>query len=242
MMISMPEDDNRYAEIAVIAPIIYNRHVDYREQSLSFKNLYEHRHAELENAREELAQMQEQLNRQRLEMARVELDSLAGKYKCEYELDNFCIRKIVETNVDTVEFINALRKAFLNAIALSGTEEKVEIKGEHLYFGEPAGTRKNKIEENTRVKKVEQYLNKLETAALLVLKEDEKLTSENIGRKCDPRLIPAAISDYNKRHQERIRMLMINRPEDWPTIRDFRPIINILTGGNPPEENKNFII
>ena len=238
ILLDMPEEDRRYEGIATIAPLLYSQYADYWEQLLSFRNLYEHRCAELENAREENARIQEQLNHQRLEMARNEFDLLAEKYKREYVLDNHCIKKIAETDVNTVEFTNALRKAFLNAMALSDTEDKIEIKGEHLYFEAPTGTRKGGIEENTRVKKVEQYLNKLEAAALLVLKEDEKLTSENIGRKCDPRLIPAAISDYNKRHKERIHMLMINRPDDWPTIRDFRPIMNILTGFNPPEENR----
>ena len=238
MQLGILQNNDLISEISIVSNLVYNAQVDFLEQFESFKVLLSHKSEELENAREEIQQIQERLNQEKLKIARGELDSMVEKFGFEYIIENSAIRKIIDTEVDIDVFKRALRKAYLNTLGIYGADEAIRINGENLYFEAPSGMKKSKIEESAKIRKVEIYLDKLEAAAVVVLKEGEKLTSENIGRKCDPILIPAAISDYNRRHQERIRMLMINRPEDWPTIREFRPIINILTGTTPPEENR----
>lgn len=237
MQLGLLQNTELISEIVIVARLIYNMQVDYREQFESFKTLLHHKSEELENAQEEINQLQEYLNQEKLKTARAELDFMVEKFNITYILENSAIRKIIDTEVNNDAFKYALQKAYMNSIGIYGADEAIRINGENLYFEAPSIMKRSKIEEGTKIRKVEIYLDKLEAAAVIVMKEDGKLTAENIGRKCDPILIPAAISDYNKRHRDRIRTLMINRPENWPTIREFRPIINILTGYNPPEEN-----
>lgn len=226
-------------EIVIVSRLIYAMQIDYREQFDSVKKLLNHKFAELESLKEELEQMKVQMGHEKMQLARAELDLMVKKYKSEYIIENSASQKIMDTEVDTDRFKSALREAYLNAKLIFNDEEKLRINGENLYFEAPSqGIKKSKIEEGAKMRKVEKYLNDLEAAAVAVLKDGDRLTAENIGRKFDPIRIPAAISDYNKRHQDRIRMLMINRPNDWPTLREFRPIINILTGINSSEESK----
>lgn len=232
------ENNDLIDEITVVSKLIYNMQIDYREQFDSFKTLFLHKIFELDNAKAEVEQLKESKNKDKLQMAYDVLDLMVEKYEAKYKVESTAKRKIIETEVDNEKFKIALQNSYLNMLGLSEAEETIQINEDNLYFEAPSGLRKSKIGEGAKMKKAEKYLNDLETAAAVVYKEGGRLTSENIGRKCDPIKIPATISDYNRRHQERIRMLMINRPEDWPTIREFRPIINILTGSNPPEENK----
>ncbi len=222
-------DNELYSEIAKVALLVYKLQADYLVQFAGFKTLYSHKCAELSNAQAEINHLREYQNRQKLETAHTIVNSLAEKYKRKCSIDQDAIRRITETEVSDQAFAEAIEKSFFNSLTLTPSDETVVIKSELLYFAPPAGTKRLKEEENVRLNRVKKYLDKLEIAAALVLKEEERLTSENIGRKCDPRLIPAAISDYNKRHRERIQLLMANHLEEWPLIREFKPIKNLLT-------------
>lgn len=239
VMLNIDEEENLQNEIIEVAMQVYRLQTENFEQISNLKELYEQKNAELQNMAALNSQMQEAAFQYKLKRACTLLDDLAKKYGTDYQLDDEAKRKIVSADPEQEQFAEVLKKAFINSLNLNYGKDIMLIKGEILYFEEPEGLRKSKAEEETRLKKVEAYLNKLEQAAVVVMEKGEKMTGENLGRKCDPPLIPAAISDYNKRHQERIRTIMLNRVDDWPVIRkEFRPIKKLLPDTNPPEGDK----
>jgi len=75
----------------------------------------------------------------------------------------------------------------------------------------------------------QQFLDKYETAAKLLLTKNSKITGLNIGENCQPKVSPAAISDILKKHQNKILLLLEQHPNRWPTIKHkFKPIANIF--------------
>lgn len=85
------------------------------------------------------------------------------------------------------------------------------------------------IDVHERYRKTLYLLNKLESAARLVVNRQKGLTSENVGSACPTPITAPAISDALKNHQKKLIKLMHEYPDKWPTIRnEFRPIKNIL--------------
>jgi hypothetical protein len=79
----------------------------------------------------------------------------------------------------------------------------------------------------------QQFLDKYELSAKLLLSKNTKITGLNIGDNCQPKVSPAAISDILKKHQTKIILLLEQYPDRWPTIRSkFKPIVNIFELSN----------
>jgi hypothetical protein len=75
----------------------------------------------------------------------------------------------------------------------------------------------------------QQFLDKYESAAKIVLSKNERITGLNIGEHCHPKVSPAAISDILKKHQIKIVLLLQQHPDRWPIIKNkFKPISNIV--------------
>ena len=94
-------------------------------------------------------------------------------------------------------------------------------------------------EENTkhRHSKTFDFLNDMEQAAQLLLKQNWKLTSANVGHKLEKPITAAAISDKLKHHTPKIISLLEQYPAKWPLIRKrFRPLQNVIVKA----ENKSF--
>ena len=79
-----------------------------------------------------------------------------------------------------------------------------------------------------KLNKTEQFLDRYEAAAKLLVAKKIKLTGFNVGENCYPKVSPAAISDVLKKHQKKIVVLFRQYPERWSLIRSkFKPVMNI---------------
>lgn len=79
----------------------------------------------------------------------------------------------------------------------------------------------------------QQFLDKYESAAKIVLSKNDKITGLNIGENCHPKVSPAAISDILKKHQNKIVLLFQQQPDGWPVIKNkFKPISNLIEKAN----------
>ena len=71
----------------------------------------------------------------------------------------------------------------------------------------------------------------------MLLKQNWKLTSANVGHKLEKPITAAAISDKLKHHTPKIISLLEQYPTKWPLIRKrFRPLQNVIVKA----ENKSF--
>jgi hypothetical protein len=84
-----------------------------------------------------------------------------------------------------------------------------------------------------KLNNTQQFLDKYEAAAKLLLSKNNKITGLNIGENCHPKVSPAAISDILKKHQNKIVLLLAQHPNRWSTIKHkFKPIANIYERGS----------
>lgn len=82
---------------------------------------------------------------------------------------------------------------------------------------------------NIKLTRTVQLLDKLETAARLVMNQNLPLTSARVGAQCPQPISAPAITDALKKHRERILQLMHREPEKWAILRaHFRPLKNLL--------------
>ena len=134
------------------------------------------------------------------------------------ELKN--LERIIE---DTVDYVNSL---YLNA---SG---EIKITGWHIDFNVESTFPEDFSEDapaTDKYTKTISLLDRLEQAALIVRRQNLKLTGTNVGRSCEVPISAPAISDALYNHKGRITTLLEKYPDKWETIRaEFRPLKNIM--------------
>lgn len=79
-----------------------------------------------------------------------------------------------------------------------------------------------------------EWLNRLESAVEVVVKNNLPVTGSNVGAAMKPSITAAAISDAMKKQEKFLRTLLLEYPQKWNTLRThFKPIrnkIEIYTG------------
>jgi hypothetical protein len=151
-----------------------------------------------------------------------------------FELSRNAIHKIKEFNGDLASLKDALKNAmfFASSLCVDEGHQKIVIDDFHLNFVPNKIPEKKQITNPSvnRQTKTLYFLDRLEEAANLVLKQKKSLTGTNVGKAFEKPISAPAISDALKNHRKTIKDLMFDNPQRWPLIRsEFRPLINILT-------------
>ena len=131
---------------------------------------------------------------------------------------------------DAVEYVNNL---------YIDTSGEIRITKWHIDFNIDKTYTKSVPQDKSstdKYSKTVSLLNKLEQAALIVRKQNLKMTGTNVGHYCEKPVSAPAISDSLYNHRNKITTLLEKYPDKWETIRaEFRPLKNIIekSGGQP---------
>jgi hypothetical protein len=136
-------------------------------------------------------------------------------------------------DIKNLESIIQQTVAYADSLYLEDTNH-IEILEWYIVFDSPSvdGKKPGIPAEQTSdaLSKSHMLLEKLETAALVVKSNQQKLTGTNVGRAFPHSISAAAISDALYNHKSKINRLLTLYPDKWQTIRnEFRPLKNIIS-------------
>lgn len=167
----------------------------------------------------------------RFEAAKSNYTYLLGKLtlneSVEFVLSSGAVRKLMSmgSSLDVVDSVLlASLELILNKYNPSGF---YEIKTHDLIIADLRSNPTVSVKQEN-LNKTEQFMDRYEAAAKLLIAKNMKLTGFNLGENCYPKVSPAAISDVLKKHQKKIVVLFQQYPERWSLIRSkFKPVMNI---------------
>ena len=159
-------------------------------------------------------------------------DKSAGKNR-NYSLSHGALEKIKNYKGDIKDLETIIHESIAYAESLFVDEQSnIEIKEWHILTELPAQVKTTGIPEIQQADiygKSVSLLDKLESAALIVMSNQLKLTGTNVGKACAAPISAPAISDALYNHKSKINKLLKMYPDKWETIRNnFRPLKNIL--------------
>ena len=190
----------------------------------------------LKKEKQNAAEYREKHGQNLMAFARLELMRQAEKlFYSEVELTPEAEDKLRNYSGD----IHIMGKVIDNAVGFAATLQygsnhgKLILDDYHLNFDaatETSAIDNPELNVQSRYLKTLQLLDKLESAAIEVLKRNKPLTGSNVGSACRKSISAPAITDALKKHKTKIISLLKQYPERWPTIRnEFKPLINILS-------------
>jgi len=143
------------------------------------------------------------------------------------------LEKIKNYKGDIKDLETIIHESIAYAESLFDDEQSnIEIKEWHILTELPAQVKTTGIPEIQQADiygKSVSLLDKLESAALIVMSNQLKLTGTNVGKACAAPISAPAISDALYNHKSKINKLLKMYPDKWETIRNnFRPLKNIL--------------
>lgn len=171
-----------------------------------------------------------------LEMCHQHLEKLSRQLSVNFELSNDAMIKLEAFRGNADVLMESLTQSAVLAVNMhfGNSNQTIVLKAWDIQIEAPNPvTENNKIDGlHERYYKTYGLLEKLETAARVVINNHQKLTSANVGNAFPSPITAPAISDALKNHQKKVVRLMREYPDHWQTIRnEFRPIRNILERG-----------
>ncbi len=201
-----------------------------QESNIRLKSL----HSDNEKLKAEIERLNTEFNSTKITTCRNQLIKISQEYNTNIDFSNDAIEKILSYTGSTDILINQIKISAINAINsnFGMTPASIIINEFDLVLNPELNSPKLQPELiSERYHKTLQLLDKLEFAAKVVLNNNKKLTSENVGNACPIPISAPAISDALKNHHKKVLNLMNEYPERWPLIKnEFRPIKNILWG------------
>ena len=151
-----------------------------------------------------------------------------------FDLSKNAVKKIQNFDGDMNFLKESIKNAMFFASGLSfGDENKTIVLDDfHINFSDNNTPESKQLisQPSSRQTKTLFLLDKLEEAALIVLKEKKALTGSNVGKSYYKPISAPGISDALKNHKKTIRTLIKENPDKWSLIRnEFKPLINILS-------------
>jgi len=232
------------SEKLIIGTLIYNNIQANLEQQLKDGETLKRVNEKIKSLNEEneslnrkLINLKENYLASIVEMCHHHLIKISNEYGIKFSLSADAIEKLHYFNGNIDELKEKLTDSALLAINMSFGQKQnhIVLKAWDIDFGKkvPNNNELPQSDVNERYQKTLNLLNKLESAARLVINKHQKMTSENVGNACPSPISAPAISDALKNHQKKLLKLMADHPDKWPTIRnEFRPIQNILHNSN----------
>ena len=88
---------------------------------------------------------------------------------------------------------------------------------------------KTPVNTESRMSRTKQWLDNIETAAASLVSAGEEPTGAAVGQALERPVSAPAITDWLRKNQRRVMMLLNQYPEKWPVIRQyFRPLTNLV--------------
>lgn len=155
------------------------------------------------------------------------LARLTAQEEVEFVLSQQAIRKLMLANQDlggVEQILIASLELILNKY---NPVSFYEITGSDLLLSKVNVISQTSIKQES-LNKTQQFLDRYEAAAKVLLSKNQKITGLHIGEHCYPKVSPAAISDVLKKHQKKIVTLFQQYPDRWMLIKThFKPVKNI---------------
>ncbi|MGQ1946613.1 hypothetical protein ACT3CD_05880 [Geofilum sp. OHC36d9] len=127
----------------------------------------------------------------------------------------------------------ALSKAAQMTAMLYGKEDDWTILPATIFFTTKQEVRpveKSPINNSeSRMSRTKQWLDNIETAAARLVSVGEEPTGAAVGQSLQRPVSAPAITDWLRKNQRRVMLLLNQYPEKWPVIREhFRPLTNLV--------------
>lgn len=126
----------------------------------------------------------------------------------------------------------ALSKAAQMTAMLYGKEDDWTILPATIFFAPKQEVRpveKPPVNTESRMSRTKQWLDNIETAAASLVSAGEEPTGAAVGQALRRPVSAPAITDWLRKNQRRVMMLLNKYPEKWPVIREhFRPLTNLV--------------
>lgn len=188
--------------------------------------------SEMMQAKEEMRRTQEYYGQSLVDLCQNYLEEFQKETGRYYRLHESAFRKIRTYSGEIKHLKTIIRNAILYSDYLSGISSPGPIfvydwhLNTQIYVPD---TKKEPLHSypEDRYAKTIYLLNRLESAAKEVVRQNLKLTGRNVGQFCEKPITAAAITDALDKHKKKIAELFARYPEKWEIIRnDFRPVRN----------------
>lgn len=226
-------------EKSIIGQLTYNSFKVFYSQALNDRMVLKQTNergvnlqSQNESLQKELFALKNAHKISKLSLAQKIIQELSQSHQLSISFDASAKEKISNCSASIDELRSVLEASVLHAINTKfglGTNS-IELNEWDIEFSEGAAiinvANKSMPE---RYHKTLQLLDKLENAAKIVVENNHKLTSENVGNACPTPISAPAISDALKNHHKKVQNLLNDYPDRWPLIKnEFRPVKNIL--------------
>lgn len=146
-----------------------------------------------------------------------------------FEWDDKALSYIATNFTDLSEIDKIIKRALIIAINdADDNSNRIKVKETHVKTIDIDAKEDEQIV-TTRYMRTTTLLDRYESAAAEVLKENKNLTGSNLGAALNPPITAAAISDAIRKHASKITHLLNKHPQRWSILRSsFKAIQNKL--------------
>lgn len=187
---------------------------------------------EMMQVKDDLKRTQEYYGQSLVDLCQNYLEEFQKETGRHYRLHESAFRKIRTYGGEIKHLTTIMKNAMLYADYLSGSSSQGPILLYDWHLNTQAYVPEKRKEPlpsypEDRFTKTIYLLNRLESAAKEVIKQNLKLTGHNVGQFCEKPITAAAITDALYKHKKKIVELFAKYPDKWELIRnDFRPVRN----------------